>query len=141
MTDEDKLEENGSDSSLIQPRRHCSEPNTATVTKISEDANFGSVHSSRRTQFLAHNYLGETAVLQSAWIVTDETTAEADTDGKLMYLADPKPIAVVQPPSETSAKDTFYGSAKEQSVDTDDKVFEDKVEDKRGSKSYYDDRK
>lgn len=139
---EDKDVEITSDGSVVQAQRYRPEMNTATVTKITEDgAQLGSVHSSRRTQFLAHNYQGETAIMSSAWVLTEDMTAEAEIDGKLMYLADPKPHLVVLPPPEFGAKDINTDNAKVQSSDSDDKYYEDKTENKRGSKIYYNDRK
>lgn len=147
--DEKKIDIDESDGSVVQVRNYRPELNTATINKISSGASsaeVGSVHSSRRTQFLAYNYQGETAVLSAAWAVAEDATPGSDEPGeKVMYLADPKPRLEKEPPSATGSKtDTHSSGEKDRDTDWDDKRVQDKPEDKRDSKSsggYYSDRK
>lgn len=139
--EEGKVDDTSSESLVVQAVRNRQELKTATVTKIPDCASGGSAHSSRRTQFLAHNYQGEMALLSSAWVVPKEDQAyESKTDGeKLVFLADPKPIVEVN--TKFSCMNAKGDNQHDQVKDHGDKDYQDRIYDKYGSKEYFSGRK
>lgn len=96
----------GDDEPVLRPHRQIVLPQSATVNRVNivtDEGNELSAAQKLRTQFLAYNYIGETAVMPGAWSTTG---SEGNMTGEeIMFLADPKPIVDVTETSTIAEKD------------------------------------